>query len=334
MAEPTRERKRILALREMLLELTDDEHGLSMSKILAKLADRGIPAERKAIYRDIAALREAGLDIQTYERAPVEYGLATRPFSLDELSLMVDAVQSSRFLTNRRSDLLVRKIRRLASKPQRASLSRSVHVEGRVRTPQESALPNMALVQKAIHLGRQVAFLYCDWSPDLRRVARVDEEGETKAYRESPLRVVYSADNYYMISYNEKHAGIAVYRIDRMSRLRLCDEPIVQNDVTRSFDGGAFANRSFSMYSGRTVMATFLIDPVVMDAFVDRFGKDMTVEVEGKGDGIRARVTANVMDSPTLYGWIAQFGTHVKIEGPDELIGGFRSWLQSTLDSY
>ena len=334
MAEITPERRRLLNLAKLLMEETDAEHGIGMAQIISRLAQLGIPAERKSIYRDIAALREVGLDIQTYRRAPVEYGLATRPFSLEEISLMVDCVQSSRFLTNRRSRQLVDKIKGLASPAQREELERSVHVEGRVSTQQESALPQVGLVQRAIHLRRQIAFSYCDYGCDLRRHPRQDEAGATKAYRESPLRVVYSEGNYYMLAYNQRHDGIVTYRIDRMARIRILDEAAVSNELTRNFDGAGWASRSFSMYSGKTVAATFLVDASVMNAFVDRFGSEMIVVPAEDDNADMARITAHVMDAPTLYGWLAQFGTKVRIESPAELARGFREHLERTLSAY
>ena len=337
MARTTPERRRLLNLAKLFLEQTDAEHGLGMTELISRLAQLGIPAERKSVYKDISALREVGLDIQTYQRAPVEYGLATRPFSLEEISLMVDSVQSSRFLTNRRSDQLVSKIKGLASPAQREELERSVHVEGRVRTQQESALPQVGLVQRAIHLRRQISFGYCDFGCDLRRHPRQDESGEPKDYQESPLRVVYSEGNYYMLAYNQRHDGIVTYRIDRMARIRILDEPAISNQLTSNFDGAGWASRSFSMYSGKTVAVTFLVDSSVMNAFVDRFGSAMVVvplENDTAAGAELARVTTHVMDAPTLYGWVTQFGTKVRIESPAELARGFCEHLANTLTGH
>ncbi len=311
----TKERRRLLNLARMLLEETDADRGLTMSEIVERLEAAGIPCERKSIYRDLAALRDMGMDIQPYERAPRQYGLATRPFDLEELSLMVDAVQSARFLTDRRSSQLVKKIRGLASTGQREELDRNVHVEGRLRDQAGSVLASVDSIQA-----------------ELKRAARRDEDGKLKHYLETPLRVVYSEGNYYLLAYNDKHEGIAVYRVDRMARLRVADEAAATNDLTQDFDGTGFANRSFSMYGGQTVTATLLADAQVMNALVDRFGDEMAVvPVAG---GAKARVTVSVMDSPTFYGWVAQFGPRVKIEAPAGLADGFRSWLTDTLVAY
>lgn len=328
----TKERRRLLSLARMLLEETDDDHGLTMSEIVSRLEAAGIPCERKSIYRDLAALRDMGMDIQPYERAPRQYGLATRPFDLEELSLMVDAVQSARFLTDRRSSQLVKKIRGLASTGQREELDRNVHVEGRLRDQAGSVLASVDSIQAAMRRHRKVAFTYYDYTTELKRVARRDGDGKLKRYLETPLRVVYSEGNYYLLAYNDKHEGIVVYRIDRMARLRVADESATANELTRNFDGAGFANRSFSMYGGQTVTATLLADSQVINAFVDRFGDEMTAAPAN--GGTKARITVSVMDSPTFYGWVAQFGPQVRIEAPASLAAGFRTWLTDTLAAY
>lgn len=330
-AETPKERRRLLNIARMLIEDTDEEHGLTMNEIIERLGQLGIPSERKSIYRDIKALREVGLDIYQQHRAPAEYGLRERQFTLEELSLMVDAVQSSLFLTDRRSNQIVKKIYRLASSPQQGALKRIVHVEGRVRTQDSSAIKNVNAVQRALGQRRKIAFTYYDYAVDGTRTPRKSTDGKIKHYLESPLRVTYSDGRYYMLSYNAKHKGIAVYRIDRMRQIAMTDEPAADNETTRNFSGETFANRSFSMYGGNPLSVTFLVDAKAVNAFVDRFGSHLSIEVVDEG---HARIVANVLGAPTFYGWVAQFGDQVRIEKPQALADDYCAWLRTALAVY
>ena len=155
-----RQKLKLLYLMRMLEEETDAEQGLTMSQILERLEAQGITAERKGIYRDIEALREFGLDVRTYQRAPVEYALERRDFAFHELLLLVDAVQSSRFLTQRKSDALVEAVKRLASARQCALLDKRLHVEGRIKMQNESVFHSVDRIQEAIAQKRQISFVY------------------------------------------------------------------------------------------------------------------------------------------------------------------------------
>ena len=153
-----RQKLKLLYLMRMLEEETDAEQGLTMSQILERLEAQGITAERKGIYRDIEALREFGLDVRTYQRAPVEYALERRDFAFHELLLLVDAVQSSRFLTQRKSDALVAGVKRLATKRQRKLLDKRVHVEGRIKMQNESVFYSVDRIQEALAGKRKISF--------------------------------------------------------------------------------------------------------------------------------------------------------------------------------
>ena len=165
-----RQKLKLLYLMRMLQEETDSEQGLTMTQILERLEEEGVTAERKSVYRDIEALREFGLDIRTYQRSPVEYALENRDFALPELLLLVDAVQSSRFLTQRKSDALVRSVKQLASVRQRALLDKRLHVEGRIKSQNESVFHNVDRIQEALARRRKITFLYFQYG-------RGEEEG-------------------------------------------------------------------------------------------------------------------------------------------------------------
>ena len=322
-----RQKLKLLYLMRMLEEETDAEQGLTMSQILERLEAQGITAERKGIYRDIEALREFGLDVRTYQRAPVEYALERRDFAFHELLLLVDAVQSSRFLTQRKSDALVEAVKRLASARQRALLDKRLHVEGRIKMQNESVFHSVDRIQEAIAQKRQISFVYFKYDAAKEKV--LQHGGER--YVETPVQLVYAEGYYYLVVFNEKHDGFATYRVDRMDRIKVTDAPAVKNERIATFDAQELEGRAFGMYSGEPVAATLLVSGEAMGAIIDRFGKDVESLPAGEG---WARVYATVMKSPVLFGWLAQFGDRVHIEKPASLAAEYRDYLAGIVASY
>ena len=321
-----RQKLKLLYLMQMLLEETDAQQGLSMPDILARLSENGIGAERKSVYRDIESLRAFGLDIRTYHRAPVEYAIGSRDFEMNELVLMVDAVQSLRFLSERKANALVNSIKGLASVPQRKTLDRQLHVEGRIRSQTESVFAALDCIHQALAEKRKLNFTYCDYDVNKNRVPRKG----ARIYCETPVRLIHSEGNYYLAAYNDKHAGITIYRVDRMAKVHVSDEPASRNEIVANFDVTQYESRSFSMFGGKTVPVTLTVAKEAMNAVVDRFGRDVhTVAI----DQDHARVSAMVMISPTLYGWLAQFGNQIQVEQPRELVEGYRAHLQKILET-
>ncbi len=322
-----RQKLKLLYLMRMLEEETDAEQGLTMSQILERLEAQGITAERKGIYRDIEALREFGLDVRTYQRAPVENALERRDFAFHELLLLVDAVQSSRFLTQRKSDALVEAVKRLASARQCALLDKRLHVEGRIKMQNESVFHSVDRIQEAIAQKRQIPFVYFKYDAAKEKV--LQHGGER--YVETPVQLVYAEGYYYLVVFNEKHDDFATYRVDRMDRIKITDAPAVKNERIATFDAQELEGRAFGMYSGESVAATLLVSGEAMGAIIDRFGKDVESLPAGEG---WARVYATVMKSPVLFGWLAQFGDRVHIEKPASLAAEYRDYLAGIVASY
>lgn len=322
-----RQKLKLLYLMKMLNEETDSACGLTMSQIIDRLEDRGISAERKSIYRDIETLRDFGLDVRTYQRKPVEYAVEDRDFAFPELLLLVDAVQSSRFLTQRKSDALVRSVKKLASERQRKLLDKRLHVEGRIKTQNESVFNNVDRIQEALAKRRRVSFFYFKY--DAAKEKTLQHGGER--YAETPVQLVYSDGCYYLVAFNEKHDDFVNYRVDRMDEIEVLDEPAQRNERIANFDPQKLEDRAFGMYSGKPVSAELLVEEEAMSAVIDRFGKDVQSVPTGEGC---ARVSAVVMKSPVFFGWLAQFGDRVRIEKPKSLACEHRDYLARIVEAY
>ncbi len=352
---------KLLHLMQMLYDETDEDHGLSTPQIIEGLAERGIDAERKSIYRDLDTLREFGLDIVRLPTRPTRYALASRAFSHGELMLLTDAVQSSRFLTQRMANRLTAGIASLGSRHQGRSLKKNVHVEGRIKMQNESVFHHVDTLHEALAQRRKVTFRYMKYDADKRPVAQKDG----RLYRETPVHLVYSEGCYYLIAYNEKHASFPTYRLDRMQGLRITDEPGARNEAIATFDAGAYSARTFSMFGGATRRITLRVDETLMGALIDRFGKDVETAVveetgSGAGAGGRSEATADsgpgtttgatgdsepgaprsvrayvtVAPSPVFFGWLAQFGRGMRIEAPSDLAAEYAAYLRDILEDY
>ena len=164
MPKAPNQKLKLLHLMQILLEQTDENHALSISDIIDKLARCGITAERKSLYDDLEALRAFGLDIETVKSRSVGYYIASRSFEPPELKLLVDAVQSCKFITAKKSAELIKKIESLTSVHEARLLQRQVYVQNRVKTMNESVYYNIDTIHSDISAGCKIRFQYVEWT--------------------------------------------------------------------------------------------------------------------------------------------------------------------------
>ena len=321
MAANGKQKLKLLYLYRMLDEETDAAHGLSMAQILEKLAGQGITAERKGIYKDLGVLREFGCEIDTIPRMPVEYTMRKAGLDLAELTLLVDAVQSSRFLTQRTANRLVKKLSALASVHEREALKRRVHVDGRVKSQSDSVFYNVDTIHEAMRLKRKVAFMYYKHDNAMKPQALHDG----KLYVQTPVHVVFANGYYYLIAWSDNHEDFVRYRIDRMRLLQVSDEKATRNQEIANYDFEDFAYQAFGMYEGKPVSARLRVAPDALDIVADRFGADVPVKPRKDGG---AEVSVTVRKSAQFFGWVAGMNGAITIAGPKKLADEYRSWLQ------
>lgn len=324
MAANSKQKLKLLYLYKMLDEQTDSTHGLSMAQILEKLEAEGITAERKGIYRDLGILREFGCKIDTIQRMPVEYTMAKSGLTLDELTLLVDAVQSSRFLTQQTANRLVKKISQLASTHEREALKGRVHVDARVKSQSDSVFYNVDTIHEAIREKKKLRFLYYKYDNHFER--KIQHKGEP--YILTPVQVVFVDGFYYLITWSDKHEGFVRFRIDRMQLVQVDKEPATRNQQIANYDLQDFAYQSFGFYDGEVVRAKLAVAPDTMDIVADRFGTE--VRTKAKDDG-GAEVSVTVRKSAQFFGWVAGTNGAVTIVGPKALVKEYRAWLKKLL---
>lgn len=325
MTRKPNQKLKTLYVARTLWEETDDNHGLTANQIIDRLKNHGIEAERKSIYDDIKALESFGFDIVRRQK-PREYAIGVRLFEHVELQLLIDAVQESRFLTQGKRDVMIDRLKKLASVHQADALTAHLHAEGQQGTENEHVYYAFDAIERALADQNKVAFTYLSYTVALAREPRHGG----KVYCVTPLGLVYARDRYYLIAYSDEH-GITAYRVDRMDRVCETREPAAHNEAIDGFDLAAYSAQTFGMYKGETVRMELDVDQSVMNAIVDRFGTDVESEPL---DGARARVRATVQESPVLYGWLAQFGTQVTVVGPASLAAGYTAHLRAIAGLY
>ena len=321
MAANGKQKLKLLYLYKMLDEQTDATHGLSMAQILQNLEANGISAERKGIYKDLNVLREFGCTINTIQHMPVEYTMEKAGLDLSELTLLVDAVQSSRFLTQRTADRLVKKLSTLASVHERTALKGRVHVDGRVKSQSDSVFYNVDTIHEAMRQKRKVAFLYYKYDSNLKPQA----QHEGKLYVQTPVHVVFANGYYYLICWSDNHEDFVRFRVDRMRLLQVTNEKATRNQKIANYAFEDFAYQAFGMYEGEPVTAKLRVAADAMDIVADRFGTDIPVRPRKDGS---AEVSVTVRKSAQFFGWVAGMNGAVTIAGPKALASEYRLWLQ------
>ncbi|MEA4964451.1 MAG: WYL domain-containing protein [Oscillospiraceae bacterium] len=324
MAKSEKQKQKLLVLRDYFLRRTDEAHPASMSDLLDVLSNQGIRAERKSIYSDLETLRACGMDIEKAAGCHSGYYLASRDFELPELKLLVDAVQSSRFLSERKSRELIRKLENLLSVHEAGALRRQVVVSGRVKTMNESIYYNVDRIHEAIAGNSQIRFRYFDWGVDGKRHFR---EGR---YLASPIALCWAEENYYLIAHSERH-GLTHYRVDKMESIEATGQPRVQTEETKHLDLAAYGKKVFGMYHGSETTVKLRFHNSLAGVVIDRFGHDSLLIPDGPEHVI---FTAVVADSPLFLGWVAGFGNRAQILFPPQVVDEYRALLTASLRQY
>lgn len=327
MAKGSNQKLKLLYLLKMLEEKTDEENTMSINEMIAELDRYGISAERKSIYDDLEALKHYGLDIASRKSKTTEYFVASRLFELPELKLLVDAVQCSKFVTHKKSDQLIKKIESLASRNQAMSLHRQVYVSNRVKTINESIYYNVDSLHSAIAENKQVTFKYFDYDIKKEKVYRKNGD----RYTVSPYGLSWDDENYYLVTFSHKYKDFTHYRVDRMSDIELCDstrDPLPDNE---QFNIADYSKKVFNMFGGEEVTVKLKFDNSLVNAVVNRFGKEIMI---GKLDEDSFSIWIKVAVSSTFFAWLSQFGSKVKVLSPDTVIDQYKSHLSEIIKQY
>jgi predicted DNA-binding transcriptional regulator YafY len=299
-----------------------------MPEIIQKLEAYGVNADRKTVYRDIDELKRFGLDILTSQDGRnYYYYIGSRDFELPELKLLVDAVQSSKFISEHKSRELIGKIEALASKHDASQLHRQVWIAGRVKTMNESIYYNVDKIHAAINSDKQIRFKYYDW--DLNKEMQPRYDGMW--YQLSPWVLMWDDEMYYLVVYDAKHDKVTHYRVDKMKQIEILDEPREGKEAFEGFNLANYTKSLFGMYSGEETKVTLEAENYMVGVLIDRFGKDIII-IPVDEDHFQTVVTVAV--STHFLGWIISLGGAVRIVGPDAVVEQMKDLLEGVSEQY
>ncbi|MBO5897877.1 MAG: WYL domain-containing protein [Clostridia bacterium] len=319
---------KILYLMRILYECTDDVHGLTLDEIADALSAYGVEAERKTLYDDFEVLRTFGLDLEKRkEGKTVRYHVLSRSFELPELKLLVDAVQSSRFITRRKSVELIKKLEQLTSKYQAQRLSRQVFVSNRIKTMNESIYYTVDDIHEAISANKKISFQYFHWN---EKKERVPSHGG-KVYRVSPFALTWDDENYYMIAYDSDAEMVKHFRVDKMIRLAVLDEARDGSERFRDFDMAIYSQKTFGMYGGTEENVVLRCKNGLAGVIIDRFGQDTVFFPSGE-DAFEIHVKVAV--SPPFLSWVMTFGSDVTILSPAHVKDEYIALARRVIEQY
>lgn len=302
---------KLLYLYKFLSEQSDENHPISTAALVSALHACGIDAERKSIYSDLAALEEFGVDIGRSRGSPTGYFINSRVFSVPELQLLANAVASSKFITEKKSQELIRKITSLTNAQTAGRINRQIYILNRRKHVNEQIYYNIDRIHDAISESREVTFRYFDYT--LSKEKRYRRGGET--YTAVPYALCWDDDNYYMIAYHPRYGEISNFRVDRMDYIGLGErrEP---DEHRKGFSVADYTQGLFSMFGGEKLLARIEFSGHLIGAVLDRFGRDAAVERIGEN---RFAVSADIVVSPAFWGWLFQFGADARVLGPERL---------------
>lgn len=325
MAKAPGQKLKILYVIKYLTENTDENHPAGTGEIITYLESNGIHSERKSIYDDVEKLCEFGYDIvQVHSRLGGGYYLAGREFELAELKLLVDAVQSSRFITTKKSRSLIKKLEHMAGKHDAGKLQRQVYVAGRIKTENESIYYNIDSIHRAIQENRQIGFQYLDWNLRKELVPR-----RNSGKRVSPWALIWQDENYYLAAWDSADGAMKHYRVDKMGKVNVLQEARTGMEQFARVDLAAYTNQVFGMYGGEEEIVIMQFPNRLVGVVLDRFGK--SAEIRPVGDAF-FRIRAKVTISGQFFGWLAGIGPEAAIAGPDFVKEKYREWLKDILD--
>ena len=325
MAKQENQKQKLFRLYEILMHETDEAHPLTMAQIIARLNEYGISAERKSIYSDFAALEELGYPVSKNSAKSTGYYMESRHFELAELKMLVDAVQSSRFITAKKSKELISKLGYFAGGSAH-ELARQVYVEDRIKTANNATIYSIDAIHTAINGNRCLSFKYFEYDGAKNKVFRHDG----RRYEVSPCALLWSEENYYLVAYEESTGLLKNFRVDKMSDVRVENRARSRNERITSFNPADYSKKIFGMYGGKEELVTLEFADHLAGVVIDRFGIEPTFIKTDFG----FKVTLRVMISPTFFGWMLGFGSEARIAYPPAVRKQMIDYLNETIEVY
>ncbi|MEE0929514.1 MAG: WYL domain-containing protein [Acutalibacteraceae bacterium] len=336
MSKAGNQKLKLLYLLSILKEKTDEEHGLTLAQIIKELDKYGITSERKSLYSDIELLSKFGYDIVGNKKGRCfEYKLVSgRHYQLAEVKLMVDAIQSTRFITHKKSAELIKKLEKEVSVYEAKELQRTVFIEKRSKTDNESIYISIDQIYRAIQSKKQITFNYYEWTVSYGCLSKVTERPRKNGqlYRVSPWCMLWNDEKYYLVAYDSYSNKIKHYRVDKIKNVNVLDEMSEGEEAFKGFDVPTYVKQNFGMFSGDELReVTIRIANKLIGVIIDRFGSDYQIV---HYDDDYSDVTVTVYVTQQFFGWLFGLGDEVTIISPVSVVKQYRKSAKKIAKSH
>ena len=315
-------KNRALYIFQYLWEYTDEEHPATTKEIIEYLASIGISTTRKTVAEDAAELQNSGFDVVCNRSRQNEYFIGSRYLELAELKLLIDAVQAARFISPNKSKELIGKVSALAGPHQSVELKRNLFVDGKVKTANEAVYYVVDTLYAAIQKKKAVSFQYIEYTAHKKKAFKHNGQ----IYVLSPYDMDWNNDGYYVFGFSESHSRIVKFRVDRVYRPVILDQPYRKKP--EGYDLSEYCRKVFSMYDGRFCTVELKCENARMKDIVDRFGEDVETTSLDSGHFVAA---VEVSVSPTFYAWLFTYGAAIQILSPDNVRKEYANLLKTAL---
>ncbi len=309
-------KSRLLYILNLLYHESDEDHSITITQILERLQQAKIESNRRTVAHDLKVLADNGFDVVCNKSRQNQYFIGDRQFELPELKLLVDAVQASKFISTKKSKVLIDKLSALTSVHQSDELNRQLYVDKQVKSNNEAIYYTVDLLHSAINTKKQVEFKYYEYNQHKKKVYKHNG----KVYVFSPYGLIWNNDSYYVIGYCKSHDKIIKFRVDRIAHPKISQAPSVPQPD--DFNIAEYSRTVFQMFVVLECRNT------LMKTIIDRFGDDVETEPAGK-EHFKATVTAST--SNTFFGWVFSFGGDMRIIAPQEVKERYHTIIKSSL---
>ena len=327
MARNSQQKAKLLVLYDILLRETDENHSLSTDEVVEKLRERGIDIARKVLPGDIALLNKYGFEVLSYKKRSYYYYVAYRKFDVAELRILIDAIQAANFISEAHTIDLAKRLAGLAGAHSAEEMGRRFVCYDTVKKNNNNVFYYTDRIERAIVDRKKVSFRY--FSLNYKGEKAYRREG--RRYIVNPVVLVCDDDNYYLVCYDDKHEGMANYRLDRMDDLAEEDTPITEREGSRDFNQHAYRRQSFSMYTGEPMEVYLIVDESLVEEMFDKFG--MNIKLMPLGEG-KYRLAVRVQVSLAFFRWVAGSLGKIHIDGPTQVSGDFHRFIEQLKNSY
>ncbi|MBO5312667.1 MAG: WYL domain-containing protein [Clostridia bacterium] len=322
---------KLLKMWEILKSETDEEHPIETNALIARLEAEGIEVDRKILYTDIEILNQYGFEVLKERGRSNRYYVEDRSFDTAEVRILMDAVQASSFITEKKTEELLSKIAVLAGSKRGKLLKEKITKYSTVKGTNESIYYSVDTIVRSIKDGKKISFFYFNYNAQRERVYRLDKEDCTKnrRYVVNPVATFIDNDQYYLICYDDNHEGkLANYRIDRMDKVTLLEDDITPN---KEIDIAKYKRQQVGMFTGDTKRVTFDVDDRIIDVVLDKFGSRVKMREIENG---KIRCTIEIQESPVFIAWCTAFGNRLRVVSPDDTIEKIKAHLKETAELY